>query len=182
MDRPTSQGTVDEDSAQVHAKVFDGPKSTRTKDPMSFSSILSSNAPDPPKATSRSTPASKPTKLASNTPNGDTRSSSSASRKTFSRPVASPKDNPTPPKRSVKAEAEVPSQPKSLGVSKAKLGSVTSDKENEKVRKEIARIDAMELSDIDSPEWELARQQHIQASQKRQRDVEAVEDVKRKVS
>ena len=87
-----------------------------------------------------------------------------------------------PTKRPVKAEADVLSQLKSSGLGKPKPGSATSDKENEKVKKEKARIDAMDLSDIDSPEWEIAKQQHAQLSQKRQRDVEAIEDVKRKVS
>ena len=80
----------------------------------------------------------------------------------------------------MKVEADIPIV-KSLSVSRPKLSSVTSDKENEKVKKEIARIDAMELSDIESPEWESAKKRYLESSQKRQRDVEAAEDIKRKV-
>ena len=80
----------------------------------------------------------------------------------------------------MKAEADIPIV-KSLSVSRPKPSSVTSDKENEKVKKEIARIEAMELSDIESPEWESAKQRYLESSQKRQRDVEAAEDIKRKV-
>ena len=181
-DRPPSQGTVDEEIARVHAKTSEEPRITRTKDPMSFSSILSSNVPDLPKAASRPVPASKQTKATSNTPNGDSKYSSAVPRKSVSRPVASPKDYATPPKRSVKAETDIPPQTKHLGATRPKLGSVASDKENEKVKKEMAKIDDMELSDIDAPEWESAKQKHVISSQKRQRDVEAAEEVKRKVS
>ena len=81
----------------------------------------------------------------------------------------------------MKAEADVPTI-KSLSVSRPKPSSVTSDKENEKVKKEMARIDAMDLSDIESPEWESDKQRYLESSQKRQRDVEAAEDIKRKVA
>ena len=80
----------------------------------------------------------------------------------------------------MKAEADIPVS-KNLSVSRPKPNSVTSDKENEKVRKEMDRIDAMELSDIESTEWESAKQRYLESSQKRQRDVEAAEDIKRKV-
>ena len=85
-------------------------------------------------------------------------------------------------KRAVKAELEHPAPTKSFGSSKAKPGTATSDKENEKVKKEMTKIDAMDLSDIESPEWETAKQKHAQSSLKRQRDVEEGENVKRKVS
>ena len=81
----------------------------------------------------------------------------------------------------MKAEVDIPIV-KSLSVSRPKPSSVTSDKENEKVKKEIARIDAMELSDIESPDWEIAKQRYLESSKKRQRDVEAAEDIKRKVT
>ena len=65
--------------------------------------------------------------------------------------------------------------------SKPKSG-ISSDKENEKVKKEMARIDAMELSDIDLPEFALAKQDYLNFSRKRQTEVEEVEKAKRKAS
>ena len=86
-----------------------------------------------------------------------------------------------PIKRSMKAEFGTSAPAKIQNPLKVKPSSMTSDKENEKVRKEMAKIDAMDLSDIESPEWELAKQKHVQASLKRQRDVENAENDKRKV-
>lgn len=59
---------------------------------------------------------------------------------------------------------------------------MTLDKENEKVKKEMAKIDVTPLSPIELPEYEVDKQKHAKASQKRQRDVENGEEVKRKVS
>ena len=42
----------------------------------------------------------------------------------------------------------------------------------------MARIDAMELSDIGSPDWETAKQRYPESSQKRQQDVEAAGAIK----
>ena len=180
MDRPHSQSTVDEDMGHTGTGSPEETRVTRTKDPMSFSSILSSNVPDPPKAPARATAASKQSKGATHAVNGDSKPIPAAPRKSLSRPAASPRDYVTPPKRSMKAEADIPVL-KNLSVSRPKPNSVTSDKENEKVRKEMDRIDAMELSDIESTEWESAKQRYRESSQKRQRDVEAAEDIKRKV-
>ena len=181
MDRPHSQSTIDEDLGHVGVGSPEEPRLTRTKDPMSFSSILSSNVPDPPKAPSRATTASKQSKGASYAVNGDSKPIPAAPRKSLSRPTASPRDHATPLKRSMRAEADVPVV-KSLSVSRPKPSSVTSDKENEKVKKEMARIDAMELSDIESPDWESAKLRYFESSKKRQQDVEAAEDIKRKVT
>ena len=156
------------------------PRVTRTKDPMSFSSILSSNVPDPPKVVSRSTATPKQSKAISLTPNGDSKSFSAVPRKSLSKQAAPPRDHTTPAKRAIKAEADIPLT-KSLNVSRPKPNSVVLDKENEKVKKEMVRIDTMDLSDIDAPEWESAKQRYLATSQKRQRDVEAAEEVKRKV-
>ncbi len=178
MDRPSSQGTIDEDIGENYPKPSLDIKTTRTKDPMAFANILSSNDPDPPKSTPRSTPASKQLKSASYTPNGDAKSSTATSRAAATKVTSSPKD---PGKRSIRAEYEPNARVKGVGTSKPKPGG-TSDKENEKVKKEMARIDAMEKSDLESPDFEDDKQKHAQASQKRQRDVEAIEDIKRKVS
>ena len=179
MDRPSSQGTLDEDDGQIRAK--EEPRAIRTANPMSFSSILSSNVPDPPKSTPRSTPASKPPKSSSNLSNGDVKPSRAAPRKSGLKRPASPKGRPAPTKPLHKAEPERPPPAKSLSSSKLKPGLVTSDKENEKVKKEMAKIEAMPLSPIELPEYEADKQKHAKISQKRQRDVENGEEVKRKV-
>lgn len=179
MDRPSSQGTIDEDDSQIRAK--EEPKATRTENPMSFSSILSSNVPDPPKSTPRSTPASKPLKSSSSTTNGDVKPSRAAPRKSGPKRTASPKGYLAPTKNITKAEPQLLPPAKSLGSSKLKPGPTTSDKENEKVKKEMAKIDATPLSPIDIPEYEADKQKHAKSSLKRQRDVEHGEEVKRKV-
>ena len=56
-----------------------------------------------------------------------------------------------------------------------------SDKENEKVKKEMERIDAMEMSESESPAWAAEKDAYVVLSRKRQLDVVAVEDRKRKV-
>lgn len=146
---------------------------------MAFSSILSSNAPEPPESTPRPLSPPKQLKSSSNELNGAAKPSSAPLRKPLSKATSSPKDFQTLTKRPVKAEsdAHIPAKP----FTSSKARPPTSDKENEKVKKEMAKIDAMELSDIDSPEWQEARQLHVLSSQKRQHDVEAAEDIKRKV-
>ena len=179
MDRPSSQGTVDEDDGQIRAK--EEPKATRTENPMFISTILSDNVPDPPKSAPRSTLASKPLKSSPNTPNGDVKPPRTAARKSGPKRTASPKGHLTPTKHILKAEPEILPPAKSSGSSKLKLGQMTSDKENEKVKKEMAKIDATPLSPIDAPKYEAEKQKHAKHSQKRQQDVENGEEAKRKV-
>lgn len=57
-----------------------------------------------------------------------------------------------------------------------------SDKENERIRKELAKIDTTELSDIDTPEWEITKQDFIRASKKRLLEIGKDEESKRKAS
>ena len=178
MDRQSSQGTMDQNDGQTRAK--EEPKATRTANPMSFSSILSSNIPDPQKSASWSTPSSKPLKSSSNTPNRDIKPSRTAPRKSSAKRPASPKTYIAPTKHVLKAEPEVLPPVKSLSTSKHKPGPLTSDKENEKVKKEMAKIDAIPQSPIDLPEYEADKQKHAKISQKRKRDVESIEEVKRK--
>ena len=182
MDQPSSQGTIDEEDGHIRAK--EEPKATRTANPMSFSSILSSNVPDPPdppKSTPRPTPASKPLKSSSNTANGDVKPSRTAPRKSAAKRTGSPKGHLVPTKHVPKAEPQLPPPAKSLGSSKLKPSPMTSDKENEKVKKEMVKIDATPLSPIELPEYETEKQKHAKSSQKRQRDVENAEEVRRKV-
>ena len=179
MDQPSSQGTIDEDDGHIRAK--EEPKAMRTANPMSFSSILSSNVPDPPKSSPRPTPASKPLKSSSNTANGDVKPSRTAPRKSAAKRTSSPKGHLIPTKHVPKTEPQLPPPAKSLGSSKLKSGPMTSDKENEKVKKEMVKIEAMPLSPIELPEYEAEKQKHAKSSQKRQRDVENAEEIKRKV-
>ena len=178
MERPSSQGNIDQDDSQTRAK--EEPKATRTANPMSFSSILSSNIPDPQKSTPWSTPSSKPLKSSSNTPNRDIKPSRTAPRKSAPKRPASPKTIIAPTKHVLKAEHELLPPAKGSSSSKHRSGALTSDKENEKIKKEMAKIDAMPLSPIDLPEYEADKQKHATSSQKRKRNVEDSEEVKRK--
>lgn len=147
---------------------------------MSFSSILSSNAADPPKSTPRALPASKQFRKTSYTPNRDSTPASSTSRKTCQKSAPSASDYPGLVRRSVKTEQHSPAPTKILGHNH-KVGLLLSDRENEKVKKELAKIDAMELSDMESSSWATKKQDYAQLSQKRYLDIENSENVKRKV-
>lgn len=147
---------------------------------MSFSSILSSNAADPPKSTPRALPASKQFRKTSYTPNRDSTPASSTSRKTSQKPAPSASDYPGLVKRSVKTEQHSPAPTKSLN-NNHKAGLPLTDRENEKVKREMAKIDAMELSDMESPKWATKKQDYAQLIQKRYMETENAENVKRKV-
>ncbi|KAL6713112.1 putative DNA helicase ino80 [Lecanora helva] len=175
----SSQGTIDEEKPEPRPTASVEPKPTRTKDPMAFSSILASTEPDPPANAPRSTSTSKHHKLSPHHLNGDTQQPTKSSRRGAPELLSTSTESSGQVMRHVKSEPDPPPLPKSLGNYKAKPG-LTSDKENEKVRKEMARIDTMDMSDLELPEFEAAKQRHIQASLKRQQAVEATEDLKRK--
>lgn len=130
--------------------------------------------------TPRSMPTSKQPTNDFYVPDGESKPLRANGRKTASKSISSPKEHPEPIRRSAKAEADPFIPSKMVGGSKLKPG-LTSDKENERVKKEIAKIDAMEMSDVETSEFEAAKQEHVQLSQKRQRDVEVGEIIKRKV-
>lgn len=71
----------------------------------------------------------------------------------------------------------------SIKTTKAKVKSTLSlsDKENDRIQKELARIDAMELSDADSPEWTMAKEDFLIMNNKRLLTVNEAEASKRKV-
>ena len=163
------------------SNAMEEPKTTRTSDPMAFSSILSSNAADPPKSTPQALPASKQFRKSSYVPNRDSTPASSASRKPSQKPAPSASDYPGLVKRPVKTEQHSPAPAKGL-TNNHRAGLQLSDKENEKVKKEMAKIDAMELSDIESSKWAAKKQDYAQLSHKRYVDIEDAENVKRKVS
>ena len=179
MDRTSSQGTINDEVTEAVPKTPIDPKSTRTKDPMAFSSILSSTEPDPCTSAPRSMPVSKHLKSSSNDSNGDAKLSELSFRRSTSK-FDLAKDYPGQIRRPVKTEVKPSSSTKGLGNTKLKLG-LPLDKENEKVKKEMARIDATEASDPEKSEFEVARRRHAKMSQKRQQSIEDVEDLKRKV-
>ena len=177
-ERTSSQGTIDGETADHVSKTSSDFKTTRTKDPMAFSSILSSSEPDRSVANSHSIPASKHLKT-SNDKKGDAKPSTILSRKSTTHSM-SPKDYPAQNKRSIKVETEPLFSTKTTGLNKGRP-AITWDKEDEKIRKELAKIDAMELSEFEGPEFETAKQKYAKTLSKRQRGVEDTEDNKRKV-
>ncbi|KAL8734839.1 MAG: hypothetical protein Q9166_001191 [cf. Caloplaca sp. 2 TL-2023] len=150
----------------------------KASNPMSFSNILSSNAPDAPPSATSALPPVKQFRKAPSTPNGDTGPPSAAFRRSSHKPTPTTHEYRDPPRPS-KADVSHPTSIK-ISKSKGKAGPTTSDKENERIDKELAKIDAMELSDIDSPEWTVAKQDYSQSSKKRLVDAEMKEESKRK--
>ena len=90
-------------------------------------------------------------------------------------------DYPNLTRRAPKAEAEVPAPIKS-GNSGSRALILTQGRDNLRVKKEMAKIDAMELSDIESPQWAAAKENYASSSRKRYRAIEEEERSKRKVS
>lgn len=152
----------------------------KASNPMSFSNILSSNAPDVPSSTPAGLPPVKQFRKAPSTPNGDAGPPSTAFRRSSYKSAPATNEHREPSKPS-KAEISHPT-PVKAHKSKAKAVPSVSDKENERIEKEIARIDAMELSDIDSPDWATAKQDFVRQCNKRLIGLQQAEDNKRKVS
>ena len=61
-------------------------------------------------------------------------------------------------------------------------GHALSAKDSEKVKLEMEKIDAILLDDINGPDWAAKQDEHMVLSQKRQLDVDKIEESKRKVS
>lgn len=155
-------------------------KPARTADPMSFSNILSSTSVEPPKTTPKAMPAAKQFQRASHTPNGDS-GLTTVTRKFAGKKALSPNENGGSSRKSAKPKTHSPAAAKNPA-SNHKPGAIAmSDKENEKVKKEMERIDAMGLSDTESSAWAAEKEAFTTMSLKRQADVDAVEDTKRKV-
>ena len=165
-----SESTPEALARQSQPKKSEEVKATRTADPMSFSSILSSTTVDPPKSTIKKAPPVKRFQRSSKTPNGDMPSSelhfsSKMRREATSSPKVDPGSKP--------AEARhTPAH---------KKASKSSHKDNEKIQQALADINAMELSDVESPGWAEAKEKHGQQARKRLLAVEDVEASKRKV-
>ena len=179
-DRPSSQGTIDEEicSTTLPLKQESKTSSVRKSDPMSFSNILSGDVSETPKSISRvATQPVKVLKSSSDAVNGNGKVPAAVPRKALSKTLGSPKLSSD--LRNIRStDHNVPALLKSSGLAKRK--PLVSAKDNEKVQKEMAKIDALDLSDADSPEFEGARRLHAHMSSKREQDVEATENVKRK--
>ena len=176
IDHPSSQGTIDEDTYYNNQATLEQPKPPRKSDPMSFSNILSGDVSGAPKPIPRPTPDAKTIKNASVALNGDSKPPVVAPRKSATKTTATPihvarEDKPRPT-----IEESPPTR--SSNYAKRKAAAVARD--SEKVKKEMAKIDAMEWSDIESSAFEGARQLHAQLSKKRQHDVGVSEEMKRK--
>lgn len=155
---------------------------TKASNPMSFSNILSSNAADPPIATPRELPPTKQFRKAPPVPNGDLGPASAMFKRSSHKPTPTTiTHEQSEPRRPSKGDTYHPT-PAKIPKPKARSTVTISDKENERIRKELAKIDAMDLSDIDTPEWELAKQDFVQASKKRLLEVGRGEENKRKVA
>lgn len=180
-DRPLSRDTNQTELPRPKPTRFSNePRTTRTADPMSFSSILSNNATDPPKPSSRPSHSSKQVRKSSHTVNGETPTSTAPTRKTQQKSTPSTNDYPGLMRRPVKVEAESTFSVKASGKSRSSI--IAAEKESEKVRKEIAKIDALALSDIESPKWATAKENHVLSAHKRYADIENAETGRRKVS
>ncbi|KAL8805478.1 MAG: hypothetical protein Q9182_001933 [Xanthomendoza sp. 2 TL-2023] len=171
QDRSYSAGTRHESNARAQ-------EDHKVSNPMSFSNILSSNASDVLHSTATALPLVKQFRKAPSTPNGDAGPPSTVFRRSSHKSNPNINDHREAPKPS---KSEVP-HPISIknSKSKAKVAASTSDKENERITKELARIDAMELSDVESSEWTMAKLEYIRSSNKRSLETEMQEDNKRK--
>ena len=148
---------------------------------MSFSSILSSHPADPPKPTSQALPAVKQFQRKSHTPNGDILSSATH-KKISQSPALPPPDEGLTFRKPVKTKPQARAPTKNIPSNHKIFGQNISDKENEKVKKETERLNAVELRDIDLSSLATKKEEHELVGQKRQAYVDSVEDFKRKVS
>lgn len=182
-DTPNPGSVVNEEEIQQRtAEVREEPESkpVRTSDPMSFSSILSSNPADPPKAFTQKLPAVKQFPRKAHPLNGDTLHIDAEH--PIHNALSLPIDDTVSLRKSAKSKTHphtvakiVPSGPKSTSYT-------LSDKQNEKVKTEMGRIDTIRLSDIEGLAWAVKKEEYALLNQKRQLDVDSVEESKRKVS
>lgn len=180
VDRPHGRDLArGELQSQIRPRPSEDPRSVRTADPMSFSSILSNN--DPPKPVTRAVPSTRQFRKSVTMSNGETPAGGIGTRRSHQKAISAANDAPNVTRRAPKAEAEGVAPVKSVN-SNSKALTVTQEKDNQRVKKELAKIDAMELSDLESPKWVAAKENYVIASRKRYLDIEEAENAKRKVS
>jgi len=183
-DPPDPSSVVNEENfSQYTAGVKEEPepKPVRTSDPMSFSSILSSNPANPPKASFQKLPAVKQFHRNSLTPNGHTLPLASADNPVHHTPPL-PVDDTVTLRKPAKSKTHPLTTAKTTPSAQKTMSHALSDKENEKVKMEMGRIDSIRLNDIEGPAWAAKKEEYALLNQKRQLDVDFIEESKRKVS
>ncbi|KAI9729984.1 MAG: putative DNA helicase ino80 [Cirrosporium novae-zelandiae] len=181
IQRTAASPAVRYDSGAYQTKPMDPPtqeKPSRASNPMSFASILSgpteSSEPTPrAQSTPRQTRKSSNVSKILEAPSMDTKSSRSTKEDPVTPapvrvPDVKPEENEAPEPEVVKRDAPV------------KQRTMLSEREKEKVSKAMARIDVMELSDVDSPKFEDERKAYQSKSKKRELEIQASEAGKRK--
>lgn len=149
---------------------------------MSFSSILSGNINEPSKDPQAVVSPPRQTRKSSGTPNGEAKTAASSSRQTGSKTLAASAVSPRAVKKAKKPKGLTESPYKSLnGMSKTLVPSL-SDKENEKIQKELEKIDVMPLSPLEASDWENEKVGYNHVHGKRQIAVNEDEKAKRRVS
>ncbi|KAI4103086.1 MAG: hypothetical protein L6R37_004040 [Teloschistes peruensis] len=167
-----------------HTRVKEEPKASN---PMSFSNILSSNTADLPPPTTTTTTTTKnglpPTKQFRKThsvPKGEVAPPSTILRRSSHKAhniKTEHSETPKPPKGD-----ENRSHPVKNSKVKTKPVHSQSDKENQRIGQELARIDAIEHSEVESAEWETTKQDFLRLRNKRLLDVDKAEESQRKAS
>jgi len=183
-DASNPSSLVNEDKFSQHTaevKEEPEPKRVRTSDPMSFSSILSSNPTDPPKASTHKLPAVKQFQRKPHTPNGENLSLPSVDHPIYDA-LPLPADHTAGLRRPAKSKPLPITTAKTTSSAQKSFIQALSDKENEKVKMEMGRIDSIRLDDIEGPAWAAKKEEYALVNQKRQLDVDSAEETKRKVS
>lgn len=183
MDRRTAPEVSGQVSHSFTTELMvDLQKPSRAADPMSFSSILSNPSAETPAPAPRSQRVSEPTTKSEKplsrhiTPAADEAIASHGSRRASNRP-ATPLTEPV-----TKASMNGTVEPnRHIVPPLGRIRLTMSDKENEKVAKAMADIDAMDSSDVDAPEFSREREDFRRRSSKRALEIENVEAGKRKV-
>lgn len=182
---PSLRGGTQEDVApHISSKADEEPevKPTRTADPMAFSSILSNDPSEAPKPLSEKLPAVKQFQRKPHVPNGDTTPTFSTKKAVYE-PTSLPIEDSGNSRKPAKAKSQMAATLKAPSTSIQKpIKRALSEKENEKIKSEMAKIDAKDLGDIDGPAWEAKKEAYGLLNQKRQMNVDTSEDSKRKVS
>ena len=175
-DRPASRGTNRSDPYRDHPTYTkEELKPTRTRNPMAFSSILSSNVTDLPHVAPSPAPPSVQGRRLSTTHNCD-----------VTRDIGIEQQPPPTAQlsqlfelSSKKDDTQTKSIVASTKINKRKAAAMLADKES--VDMEMAKIEDKEQSDIDLPLWYLEKELFKKLCLQRLHAIEEVESHKRKV-
>ncbi|KAG8532196.1 putative DNA helicase ino80 [Bacidia gigantensis] len=153
------------------------PAAPRKSDPMSISNMLSADVSEAKKPETYAASLPKAPESTSPKMNGDNRSTTVTPRRSTATKVPSPKSS-TSMQNAHKNDILPSTPPKNSTARKRK--QVFSVKDNEKILKEIAKIDAMGFSDLECEEFEEAKLQHAKRAEQRTREIGLTEESKRK--